>query len=78
MRRRDRPSSVGFAHVISRARENGRPWRGDGVAGRQSACLPLQHAAAGAETLTIASDPASDAQKTMTTARRAFLNMARS
>jgi hypothetical protein len=52
--------------------------RGDAAAKRQPAWLPLQQAVAGAETLTIARDPANDAQRTMTTARRALLNMARS
>jgi hypothetical protein len=37
--------------------------------------LPLQQALAGAETLTSAKDPASEAQRTMTTARSALLTM---
>jgi hypothetical protein len=41
----------------------------------QPAWLPLQQALAGTATLTIARDPASDAQRITTTARRAFLNM---
>jgi len=48
---------------------------GESIAGRQPLWWPSQQALAGAETPTIATDPASEAQRTITTTRTALLNM---